>query len=214
MPSSKTLSGYDRQEHDWNVEPEAATMALLAAESFRGNIYDPACGGGNVVQACQTMGYRAVGSDLIRRVPEGTPWFVGVRDFVAERRFMGSSVQPDNIISNPPFKHWVEFAEAALEEARWKVALFAGIGILTGNGLKGKPWEGRRLRVWHRLPVCRVYFFSDRVNCPPGDRPDKGKRTTKDHVWVIFDRDHKGPWTGHHLVAGDFPDHLKPRRAP
>lgn len=60
-------SGYDRQADEWYQEPRRAVDALLKVEEFEGVIYDPACGGGNIPEACRARRLPFVGSDIPNR---------------------------------------------------------------------------------------------------------------------------------------------------
>lgn len=89
----------DRDEHDWYQEPIEATNALLRTEVFDGDIYDPACGEGNVVKACLGVGIEAFGSDIVDRAA-GRFWMLDFLDDSAP----GYVLYPvDNIVTNPPY---------------------------------------------------------------------------------------------------------------
>jgi hypothetical protein len=47
---------WDRSDDEWYVEPSDCTTALLGVEAFIGPIWDPSCGGGNIVKAAQAFG--------------------------------------------------------------------------------------------------------------------------------------------------------------
>lgn len=102
MKGNARSSGYDRVEVDWYVEPRRAIDELLDVERFDGWIWDPACGGGNIVKACLDRGLNAYGSDIVHRGCGGQVDFLSIP--TDEKRFA-------NIITNPPFKHGVTFTK-------------------------------------------------------------------------------------------------------
>ena len=59
----------------------------------------------------------------------------------------------DNIITNPPFKNALEFAEKAVELARHKVALLLKLSFLEGVA---------RRDFFRRYPPEKVWVFSQR----------------------------------------------------
>jgi hypothetical protein len=58
---------WQRDEHDWYIEPIWCSARLFEAEKFEGGIWDPACGSGRIPQAAIDAGLEAVGTDLIAR---------------------------------------------------------------------------------------------------------------------------------------------------
>ena len=53
-----------RDEFDWYREPSKASEALFRVEEFRGPIWDPACGKGNIIHSAFARGYSAIGTDI------------------------------------------------------------------------------------------------------------------------------------------------------
>src|SRR5208282_5190194 len=58
---------WQRDQHDWYIEPEWTSARLFKEVVFRGPVYDPACGSGRIVKAAREAGYQADGSDIVRR---------------------------------------------------------------------------------------------------------------------------------------------------
>ena len=172
---------FARDELDWYVESESCTLALLRAEKFYGTIYDPACGQGNVVEACRSKGLFAFGSDVVRRAEGRDPWFTGVCDFLAD----DLAVVCDSIIMNPPFfkaKGTEAFIRRALTIARHKVAVFTDVKFLAG----GK----RAVGLYAEHPPSRVWILSPRPSCPPGEWLKAGNKAgggTADWCWMVWD---------------------------
>src|SRR5262249_39098348 len=139
-------------------------------EHFEGAILDPACGSGNIVNACQSRGLRAYGSDI---VPRGMR--IGCsRDFLVTP---DSLVAEDNIICNPPFKISLDFA--FIQRLCW---------------LEGQ----KRAAFMESSPLARIYVFRNRICMPPGEKKDlPAKGGFIAYAWFVWEHGHKGPATVH-----------------
>ena len=88
-----------------------------------------------------------------------------------------------NIVCNPPFDIFEQFANKALEIARRKVAMI---------------WLVRRLNAarWlEQTPLVRVLLLTPRPSMPPGHTITAGKKPgggTQDFCWLIWDHAHIG----------------------
>jgi len=175
----KAAKQWWRDGLDWYVEPVWATSGLLTVERFVGEVWDPSCGGGNIVEACLSAGLVAHGSDIKRRTTRA--WFRGEIDFLA---YSGPTLAP-NIFMNPPFyraKGAEAFIRKALVLANRKVAAFVDIKFLAS--------EGRAAGIYAELPPTRVWSISPRPSCPPGEYLLAGKKAeggTADWVWLVWD---------------------------
>jgi hypothetical protein len=167
---------WQREEHEHYVEPEWCSRRLFEEERFDGTVMDPACGFGRIVMAAQHAGHKAVGLDIVDRGWPGTV----VSDFLNP----APRWTADNIVSNPPFDIFREFAETALESPARKVAMI---------------WLVRTLPAarWMRdTPLSRILFLTPRPSMPPGhvitagEKPGGGKQ---DFCWLIWDKQHVGP---------------------
>jgi hypothetical protein len=177
-------SDYERVVHDWYREQADAVEALLAVERFRGLCWDPAAGGGNIPAVLRANGLRCAASDLVDR-----GCGADIIDFFRTRRVV------DNVICNPPYgKLIVPWVQHALQRATRKVAILAKLTFLEtvdrdpllGTGPGDYP-----------SPLARVWVFRRRQHMPPGGRddidPEGGKVA---YAWFIWERGHRGPWTG------------------
>lgn len=166
---------WQRDALDWYQEPSRCTEQLLSVETFSGNIWDPACGGGNIIKACLARGLDAYGSDIVDR------GFGGVQDFLDP---VFDFVNVDNIICNPPFfraKGTEDFIRKALTVATRKVAIFTDIKFLAG--------QARGSGLWADLPPSRAWILSERPSCPPGEylaAGNEAKGGTADWVWLVW----------------------------
>jgi hypothetical protein len=168
-----------RDALDWYVEPEYPTRALAKVERFVGPVLDPCCGGGNIVTSLRAEGVNAVGTDIVRRVPEGTDWFLGEVDF----REVGAISQP-NICMNPPFfraKGAEAFIRHALALAKGKVAAFVDVKFIGS--------DGRAAGLYAEFPPHRIYSITPRPSCPPGEyllAGGKAEGGQPDYAWLIW----------------------------
>ncbi|MGA0564155.1 hypothetical protein ACO2RV_17050 [Ancylobacter sp. VNQ12] len=169
----------------WYVEPERCTDQLAAVEAFAGRTWDPCCGGGNIVRALRRAGVSCHGTDIVRRVPDGTNWFLGERDFLTGRPLPVWS----NLVFNPPFfraKGTEAFIRRGLELAAGnpsagKMAVFVDLKFLAG--------DGRANGLFAEHPPHRVWIITPRPSCPPGTFLAAGGEAeggTADWCWLVW----------------------------
>lgn len=85
---------FEREENDFYATDPKAMEKLLEYESFNENIWECACGEGNLSEVLKEYGYEVFSTDLIDR---------GYQDEVLD--FLSSSYRFNgDIITNPPFK--------------------------------------------------------------------------------------------------------------
>lgn len=166
-----------REENDYYATDPKAMRYLLNYETFNKNIWECACGEGNLSKALKEQGYNVFSTDLIDR---------GYQDQVLD--FLESDILFDgDIITNPPFKYTTEFITKALDSIPMgnKVAMF-----LTINYLSGKK---RYQEIYSKFPPYRVYVFSGRIACSKGNKPDGFKGGAMDFVWMIWEKGKLAP---------------------
>jgi hypothetical protein len=173
-------SEYERDEHDWYVEPVWAVHRLAERVTFEGAIHDPCCGIGTIPLALiDAFGGllhadRASGADLVDR--DGGTW--PVQDFLTDY------APRDNIVSNPPFKIGNLIAEHAL-----KIVQPGGVVALVCNAKF--LFSQARHPLFNRPEMERVIVFSRRPSMPPGEmlaRLGEGCRGggSIDFVWCVW----------------------------
>lgn len=194
---------FERDQHDWFVEPVEATAGLLRVERFVGPIWDPACGGGNVLRACATAGLQVAGSDIVQRVPDDlSHLFAGPFDFLTAEANPPNLPFPawhaTNIVVNPPFfraRGTEAFIRKALSIARGKVAVFADVKFLAS--------QRRANGLFAEHCPHRVWTLAKRPSCPPGAYLAAGNEAgggTADWGWLVWDltapptRTYQGGW--------------------
>ena len=169
---------FEKAADGWYVEPEWCSARLFQVERFNGPIFDPACGGGNVLRSALAAGFEAVGTDVVDRPgrPEGTRFIQ--RDFLTG----DPPVSPGAVVTNPPFDQFREFVERAIDVA-------PNVAILSLH---------RRLpaaRWLQRLPLTAIYLLTPRPSMPPGEWIAAGNKPgggTQDFCWLVFER--TAPW--------------------
>jgi hypothetical protein len=165
---------WQRDKHDHYVEPRWVSERLFDVESFVGEIVDPACGFGNIVEAARAHGYSASGRDIVDRGFPGTI----VQDF------MDCSDRLDNIACNIPFDIAPEFTQHALKLIRYKLAIIFPVARLNA----AHHWL-------EQMPLMSVWLLTPRPSMPPGhiiaagEKPRGGKM---DYCWLIFSIGHVG----------------------
>ncbi len=175
-----------RDPLDWYVEPSWTSARLFEEERFDGNIIDPACGLGTIVENAQLAGLRAHGTDIVNRVGGPRRFFNEIDFFDPDWIFLPFGTA-DNIVSNPPFRHADQFARRALQQAERKVAL-----------LLPSTWHpgDKRSRWLETTPLRRIWNLTPRPSMPPGTylaaggKPGSG---TQDFAWYVWLKCYDGP---------------------
>jgi len=169
MNKAQQIVGFsaNREKNDFYATPEESTEKLLNVVTFRGRIYEPCCGQGHISEVLVKHGYEVFSSDLVDR-GYGTPRV----DFLMETQ------KYDNVVTNPPFKNALEFAEKALELSRYKVALLLKLSFLEGVA---------RRNFFKRYPPEKVWVFSQRQALMKNGEPHSGGMLAL--AWFIWSKD-------------------------
>jgi hypothetical protein len=159
-----------RDQHDFYIEPAWCSQRLFEVETFKGKIWDPACGTGRIIDAAIDAGHVTDESDLVDRG----------RGYRLD--FLTSGATVPNIVSNPPFGIAETFVARALELAERKVVM-----LLPTKWIQGE----RRARWLAGTSLRRVWFLCPRPSMPPGRailgglKPGNG---TTDYAWFVWER--------------------------
>ena len=131
---------FDRDDHDFYVEPAWCSERLFAVERFAGLIWDPAAGSGTIPRTAQAAGSFTFGSDIADHAS-------GPRqDFLTA----AAPAVAFSIVTNPPFKLARAFVERALTLDAAKVAI-----IFPTARLNAARWlKPRRSRTRIRQRRC------------------------------------------------------------
>src|SRR6266699_993816 len=97
---------WDKAEHDWYIEDEWVSQALFRDESFPGGqIWDPFCGTGRILDAASGHGLKTSGQDIVDRgAAKNHPVVIAKTDVLVmdfwHRNYYGSEW---HIVTNPPY---------------------------------------------------------------------------------------------------------------
>lgn len=166
---------WEREEYEHYVEPEWCSRRLFEVERFEGEIYDPSCGFGRIPESARVAGYLTTATDLVDR---------GYQHMNGAINFFSVSRSVPNIVSNPPFDIFRQYAMQALKLAERKVAL-----IWLVRTLPAARWL-------EDTPLARIWLLTPGPSMPPGftitagQKPGGGKQ---DFCWLVFDKAHAGP---------------------
>lgn len=166
-----------REENDYYATDPRAMTELLKYETFNDNVWECACGEGNLSEVLKDHGHNVLSTDLIDR-----GYADELADFLQnDRTFDG------DIITNPPFKYTIQFILKALEAVPEgnKVAMFLKINYLSG--------KARYREIYSKFPPQRVYVFSGRVACSKNNTPEGFKGGAMDYVWMIWEKGKYAP---------------------
>ena len=110
---------FDRDDHDFYVEPAWCSERLFAVEPFAGLIWDPAAGSGTIPRAARTAGLPNFASGI---ADHGC----GPRqDFL----IAPAPAEAFNVVTNPPFRLARYFVERALTLGAVKAAILSDRGL-------------------------------------------------------------------------------------
>lgn len=208
MPETKDKNAHvwERGKDDWYVEPYWATEGLLKVERFVGDVYDPCCGGGNIVSTLRANGVDAYGADIVDRTCDAI-WFSGTQNFLEDPVPTCS-----NIMMNPPYfrgEGTEAFIRKALQVVPGKVVCFVEARFLYS--------ERRASGIYAECPPHRIYVISPRPSCPPGEfllGGGKAEGGNPDYLWLVWDNSSPYVGTTTHWLKCDKPRMPRKRRAP
>lgn len=160
-----------RQKDDYYATPPETTAALLRVEKFFGDIYEPCCGEGHMSKVLIENGYNVISSDLVNR-----GYGESRIDFLMETK------KVPNIITNPPYKNAIEFAEHAMWLAQKKVALLLKLNFLEGVNRK---------RFFESFPPKTVHVFSNRQSLRKNGKFYKSGMMAL--AWFVWEKNNKQP---------------------
>lgn len=140
---------WDKQAEEWYVEPSWLSRRLFEEERFEGDVCDPCCGGGNMLDGAEAAGLDVIGYDIVDR---------GCRHLDGLGSFLDRQTRFRNFATNPPFELGQEIAEHAVSLASGKVAMVYPTRRLNAAGAWLK-----------RLPLYRIWYVTPRPSMPPGE---------------------------------------------
>lgn len=166
----------EREVNDYYATEPKALELLLKKETFSKKVWECACGEGHLAKVLDEYGYEIFATDLIDR-----GYGIGGVDFLKQ----DASFDGD-IITNPPYKYALEFAEHAMEimsDGR-KIALFLKLQFLEGKA---------RRRFFNEYPPKTIYVSSGRLCCAMnGDFDKYSKSNAVAYAWFIWEKGYTG----------------------
>jgi hypothetical protein len=169
QPVTKRRVDRDGPEGDFYPTPEWATFALTEVETFVGDIWEPACGNGQMsdILALAT-GIPVRSTDLFDR---------GYGDTGVD--FLATEDRAVNIITNPPYHIAEKFILKAIEQADFKVAMLMRHVFCEG--------QGRYERLYSTLQPTRIWCFSERITFYADGKQTGGSGTTA-YAWFVWEK--------------------------
>lgn len=164
----------DREENDFYATDPKTIVDLFRVEKFSDVIWECACGQGHLSEQIKKYGKRVISTDLIDR-----GYGKGGIDFLKQEGIVFNG----DIITNPPYKHCLEFVLKALElvaEGR-KVAMFLKIQTLEG--------KRRYEELFSKFPPKTIYVYVNRQKCAKnGDFEKYSKCNAICYAWYIWEK--------------------------
>lgn len=184
--TGKKAAQWPRDPYDWYREPPSAVDPLFDAIDFGDDlIYDPSCGGGNILDVAKRRGHATFGSDIIDRYPRH-PFQRG--NFLRATRFPNPADRSLSIVNNAPYNYeqgiGERFVHKALDEVPFRLAAFLfPIEFACG--------QGRYERLYSKRRPAYVCFLMERPSMPPGaaveamgDAAYSGGMA--DYIWIVW----------------------------
>lgn len=167
----------DRQQHDYYATEPRAMELLLAEERFSPIVWECACGGGHLSKVLEEHGFEVLSTDLVYRGYGIAEPLDFLKDTLAN--FEG------DIITNPPYKYALEFADRALSIVRpgRKVAMFLKLQFLEGKSRK---------KFFQKNPPKTVYVSSSRLICAINGEFKKRSSSAVAYAWFVWEKGFKG----------------------
>lgn len=164
----------EREENDFYATDAEAIDKLFEVEKFDENIWECACGDGELSKRMIEFGKNVISTDLIDR-----GYGSGQRDFLKETdKFDG------DIITNPPYKYITEFILKAIELSKNKVAMFCKLTTLES--------QSRYEDIFKKYPPKTIYVFSKRISCYKNNDRSKYKSSAVCYAWFIWEKGFTG----------------------
>ena len=162
----------DREENDFYPTPSYAVEELLKRENFIGNIWECACGEGDISEVFKNKGFEVISTDLIDR------------GYGKQLDFLKSDLMADNIITNPPYKISLDFVLKAKMQCKSKIAMFLKTVWLESDA-RYEMFQDKE------FPLKTIYQFSKRVSLYKNGKKMKNSGMIA-YAWYVWDKDYIG----------------------
>ena len=168
---SSRING-ERELNDFYPTPAYVVEELLKREVFDGNIWECACGKGDISEVCKKYDYNVKSTDIIDY------------GYGKQLDFLSSNFVADNIITNPPYKMALDFVLKAKQQSRFKIAMFLKPVFLESN---------KRYEMFQdaEYPLKMIYQFSKRVSLYKNGVKMKNSGMIA-YAWYVWDKKYNG----------------------
>jgi hypothetical protein len=159
---------FDRDDHDFYVEPAWCSERLFAVEPFTGLIWDPAAGSGTILRAARAAGLSNFASDIAEH------GYGPRQDFLTAP----APAAVFSVVTNPPFRLARAFVERALTLGAVKTVI-----IFPTARLNAARWL-------EQTPLARIWLLTPRPSMPPGEAILRGEKPAGgrvDFCWLVFE---------------------------
>jgi methylase of polypeptide subunit release factors len=169
-----------RSASEFYPTPHEATIGLILNEKFEGNIWEPACGKGDISEILKGYGYDVKSSDI-----NNYGYGEINKDFLnTDGLFSNNYKTVDNIITNPPFNLALEFILQSKMYADKKIAMFLKTSFLEGVKRYGMFKD-------KKFPLKCIYQFSKRISFGKSEGTHKNGGMIA-FAWFIWDKEYEG----------------------
>jgi len=178
---SKTiLKTGQRAKYDLYPTPKKCVTELLKRVDFKGNIWEPACGKGDVSEVLLDNNYTVLSTDIVDHGYDKLTAQINFLNCISARNI------PTNIVTNPPFNKAFEFVEHSINLVKpnqGKVAMFLRLAFAES--------KKRRNFFINNRPTY-IYVFSERQTLwRNGEVIPKGRSGTTAYAWWVWDFSNK-----------------------
>jgi len=162
----------EREKDDFYPTPAYAVEELLKRELFIGNIWECACGEGDISEVFIKNGFQVYSTDLIDR------------RYGNQEDFFESDYVADNIVTNPPYKLALEFVLKCKQQSRDKIAMFLKTVWLESDS-RYEMFQDKE------FPLKTIYQFSKRVTLYKNGEKMKNSGMIA-YAWYVWDKNYVG----------------------
>ena len=163
----------EREINDFYPTPSFCVEELLKRENFDGEIWECACGTGNISEVLKSQKKIVYSTDIFD---------YGYGDDFFD--FLKSDRKTENIITNPPFKNALDFVLKAKESADKKIAFFLKTVFLESAD-RYEMFQDKE------FPLKTIYQYSKRVTLYKGGVKMKNSGMIA-YAWFVWEREYKG----------------------
>jgi len=206
MPPSKEFTEQCKKAEFFET-PTWVADRILDVEVMTSKVIDPCAGRGILGGAAHRAGYNQILEADLNKWPgqnhtirPNINWLKN-EGFAEEVRAKWSDA---TVFMNPPFSLTCDFIDRSFELGARKIIMFQRLSFLEST---------TRREFFQRRPPARIWLCGDRATCFRGDMPEedmwdeegnlvkgkKGRSSPTAHAWFVWERDHRGTMSFHHL---------------